>query len=60
MTTGKRLIGNVDNYVWACYKLRDNTERDRCSDRMKRIRRVVSKKCRIALKRQLREETIDL
>lgn len=60
MATGKRLIKNIDNGGWACYRTRDNSERDRCSDRMKRIRKVISKKCRIALKRQLREEIIDL
>ena len=53
MATGKRLITNIDNGGWACFKTRDKSSRDRCSDRMKRIRKNITKKCRTSLKRQL-------
>lgn len=59
MTTGKRLISNVDNGGWACFRSRDKSERDRCSDRMKRIRKTITKKCRSVLKRQLKKEILN-
>ena len=60
MATGKRLITNIDNGGWACFKIRDKSSRDRCSDRMKRIRKNITKKCRTSLKRQLQNELLKL
>lgn len=54
MATGRRLIINSDRGGFACFRSRDNTERDRCSDRMKGIRRYVTKRSRTALKKELR------
>ena len=55
MSTGRRLIINVDGGGWVCFINRDNSERDRCSDRMKGIRKIMTKKSRLILKRDLEE-----
>lgn len=52
MATGKRLIKNADNGGWATYKVRRWGERDYQSDRMKLIRKVISKKCRRILEKE--------
>lgn len=50
--TKKLLRGNGSLLVVDFY--RDNSERDRCSDRMKRIRKYGTKKVRNKLKQELR------
>ena len=55
--TGTKLLQQYDSGL--CVKFfRDKTERDRCSDRMKRIRKAGTKKMRIKLKQELRNESL--
>ena len=53
MTTGKKLIKSIDKDGYAVYLVRKLDERDYQSDRQKRIRKIVSKKLRNQLKRDL-------
>ena len=55
--TGIKLLQQYDSGL--CVKFfRDKTERDRCSDRMKRIRKAGTKKMRIKLKQELRNDSL--
>ena len=53
MATGKKLIKSIDKAGYAVYLVRKLDERDYQSDRQKRIRKIVSKKLRNQLKRDL-------
>ena len=53
MTTGKKLISKIDNSGLAVFRTKTWGTRDYQSDRKKRIRKIVSKKLRICLKREL-------
>lgn len=53
MTTGKRLISIIDNAGFAVFRTKTWGTRDYQSDRKKRIRKIVSKKLRTYLKREL-------
>ena len=53
MTTGKKLISIIDNSGFAVFRTKTWGTRDYQSDRKKRIRKIVSKKLRIWLKREL-------
>ncbi len=53
MTTGKKLISVIDNSGFAVFRTKTWGTRDYQSDRKKRIRKIVSKKLRTYLKREL-------
>ena len=53
MTTGKKLISTIDNSGLAVFRTKTWGTRDYQSDRKKRIRKIVSKKLRVHLKRDL-------
>ena len=53
MTTGKKLISVIDNSGFAVFSTKTWGTRDYQSDRKKRIRKIVSKKLRTYLKREL-------
>ena len=53
MTTGKKLISIIDNAGFAVFRTKAWSTRDYQSDRKKRIRKIVSKKLRVYLKRDL-------
>ena len=53
MTTGKKLISTIDNSGLAVFCTKTWGTRDYQSDRKKRIRKIVSKKLRGYLKRDL-------
>ena len=53
MTTGKKLISIIDNAGFAVFRTKTWATRDYQSDRKKRIRKIVSKKLRTYLKREL-------
>ena len=53
MTTGKKLIRIIDNSGFAVFRTRTCGTRDYQSDRKKRIRKIVSKRLRVYLKRNL-------
>ena len=53
MTTGKKLISTIDNAGFAVFRTKTWDTRDYQSDRKKRIRKIVSKKLRVHLKRDL-------
>ena len=53
MTTGKKLISAIDNSGLAVFRTKTWGTRDYQSDRKKRIRKIVSKKLRVHLKRDL-------
>ena len=53
MTTGKKLISIIDNASFAVFRTKTWGTRDYQSDRKKRIRKIVSKKLRVHLKRDL-------
>lgn len=53
MTTGKKLISVIDNSGSAVFRTKTWGTRDYQSDRKKRIRKIVSKKLRTYLKREL-------
>lgn len=53
MTTGKKLISIIDNAGFAVFRTKTLGTRDYQSDRKKRIRKIVSKKLRVYLKRDL-------
>ena len=53
MTTGKKLISIIDNSGFAVFRTETWGTRDSQSDRKKRIRKIVSKKLRVHLKRDL-------
>ena len=53
MTTGKKLISIIDNSGFAVFCTKTWGTRDYQSDRKKRIRKIVSKKLRVYLKRDL-------
>ena len=53
MTTGKKLISIIYNAGFAVFRTKTCGTRDYQSDRKKRIRRIVSKKLRGYLKRDL-------
>ena len=53
MTTGKKLISVIDNSGFAVFHTKTWGTRDYQSDRKKRIRKIVSKKLRTYLKREL-------
>lgn len=53
MTTGKKLISVIDNSGFAIFRTKTWGTRDCQSDRKKRIRKIVSKKLRTYLKREL-------
>ena len=53
MTTGKKLISTIDNSGLAVFRTKTWGTRDYQSDRKKRIRKIVSKKLRVFLKREL-------
>ena len=53
MTTGKKLISTIDNSGLAVFRAKTWGTRDYQSDRKKRIRKIVSKKLRVYLKRDL-------
>ena len=53
MTTGKKLISIIDNSGFAVFRTETWGTRDYQSDRKKRIRKIVSKKLRVHLKRDL-------
>ena len=53
MTTGKKLISTIDNSGLAVFRTKTWETRDYQSDRKKRIRKIVSKKLRVYLKRDL-------
>ena len=55
MTTGKKLISIMDNSGFAVFRAKTWGTRDYQSDRKKRIRKIVSKKLRVYLKRYLNE-----
>ena len=53
MTTGKKLISIIDNAGFAVFRTKTWETRDYQSNRKKRIRKIVSKKLRVYLKRDL-------
>ena len=53
MTTGKKLISIIDNAGFAVFRTKTWSTRDYQSYRKKRIRKIVSKKLRVYLKRDL-------
>ena len=53
MTTGKKLISIIDNAGFTVFRTETWGTRDCQSDRKKRIRKIVSKKLRVHLKRDL-------
>ena len=53
MTTGKKLISTIDNFGFAVFRTKTWDTRDYQSDRKKRIRKIISKKLRVSLKREL-------
>ena len=53
MTTGKKLISVIDNAGFAVFRTKTWGTRDYQSDRKKRIRKIISKKLRVCLKREL-------
>ena len=53
MTTGKKLISIIDNSGFAVFRTKTWGTRDYQSDRKKRIRKIISKKLRVCLKREL-------
>ena len=53
MTTGKKLISTIDNSGFAAFRTKTWNTRDYQSDRKKRIRKIISKKLRTYLKREL-------
>ena len=53
--TGNKLVKIVDRGGWGTKDNADNTERDRCSDRMKRVRKVVTRQVRAFLKKDLQK-----
>ena len=53
MTTGKKLIRIIDDSGFAVFRTRIWGTRDYQSDRKKRIRKIVSKRLRVHLKRDL-------
>ena len=53
MTTGKKLISVIDDAGFAVFRTKAWETRDYQSDRKKRIRKIVSKKLRVYLKRDL-------
>ena len=53
MTTGKKLISKIDNSGFAVFHTKTWNTRDYQSDRKKRIRKIISKKLRTYLKREL-------
>ena len=53
MATGKKLISTIDNSGLAVFRTKTWGTRDYQSDRKKRIRKIVSKKLRVYLKRDL-------
>ena len=53
MTTGKKLISIIDNSGLAVFRTKVWGTKDYQSDRKKRIRKIVSKKLRVYLKRDL-------
>ena len=53
MTTGKKLIRIIDNSGFAVFCTKTWGTRDYQSDRKKRIRKIVSKRLRVHLKRDL-------
>ena len=53
MTTGKKLISTIDNSGLAVFRTKTWGTRDYQSNRKKRIRKIVSKKLRVYLKRDL-------
>lgn len=53
--TTKKLLTSSDIFYSVDF-YRDKSERDRCSDRMKRIRKYGTKKVRNKLKQELRNE----
>ena len=53
MTTGKKLISVIDNAGFAVFRTKTWDARDYQSYRKKRIRKIVSKKLRVYLKRDL-------
>ena len=53
MSTGKKLISTIDNSGLAVFRTKTWGTRDYQSDRKKRIRKIVSKKLRVHLKRDL-------
>ena len=53
MTTGKKLISIIDNSGLAVFRTKTWGTRDYQSDRKKRIRKIVSKRLRVYLKRNL-------
>ena len=59
MTTGKKLISAIDNSGLAVFRTKTWGTRDYQSDRKKRIRKIISKKLRIYLKRELEKSITD-
>ena len=59
MTTGKKLISIIDNAGFAVFRTKTWGTRDYQSDRKKRIRKIISKKLRIYLKRELEKSITD-
>ena len=57
MTTDKKLISIINNAGFAVFKTKTWRTRDYQSDRKKRIRKIISKKLRIRLKRDLNKIT---
>ena len=57
MTTGKKLISIIDNSGLAVFRMKTWGTRDYQSDRKKRIRKIISKKLRVYLKRDLNKIT---
>ena len=53
MATGKKLISTIDNSGLAVFRTKTWGTRDYQSDRKKRIRKIISKKLRVYLKRDL-------
>ena len=53
MATGKKLISTIDNSGLAVFRTKTWGTRDYQSDRKKRIKKIVSKKLRVYLKREL-------
>ena len=53
MATGKKLISTIDNSGLSVFRTKTWGTRDYQSDRKKRIRKIVSKKLRVYLKRDL-------
>ena len=53
MTTGKKLINIIDDAGFTVFKTKTWGTRDYQSDRKKRIKKIVSKKLKVYLKRDL-------